>query len=119
MNAEDVRSMPCSALFDGYEGTFDASDKAAFSRIDAELMRDIKELKAALTEFDASRQVWAEIVGCNVKPGRESELRKRLEVMQGKALSNIDAAAWRLRLRIRGEADAQNDRISDPAHKTP
>jgi hypothetical protein len=93
----------------GWKPTFSAGDRAAFKRIDADLMRDIKELKAALCEFDSYRKAWAEIIGNDVAPGRNSEFRTRLEDLQGGALGDIDAAAWRLRVRIRGEDEEDKE----------
>lgn len=95
------------APFEGFTGTFDDLHQRNFDRIDREMMRDLGELKQALAEFDAFRHVWAEMSANNVAPGRGSELQKRMEVMQGHALMLIDAAAWRLRLRIRGSTGAK------------
>lgn len=89
-----------------WRGMFEESDIERFNRINSEVMAEIKELKAALTEFDAYRGVWAEIVANDQKPGRRSEFVARLKIMQGKALSNIDGSAWRLRMRIRGQDDS-------------
>jgi len=103
-------SVPSGALFGGYDGTFDAMHRARFAKIDRELMREIGELKEAIAEFDAYRHTWAEMSANDVKPGRGSDLAKRMEVMQGYALMNLDACAWRLRIRITGDSSSPNDR---------
>lgn len=92
--------------FEGYTPTSVESNHAAFKRIDRELMRCLGELKEVIAEFDSYRHAWAEIISCDVAPGRASDTRKRLEVMQGRALYNLDGAAWRLRLMIRNEEAA-------------
>jgi len=102
MPEKPINSDRPSDLVGEYRGMFDENHRRAFERIDREVMREVKELKAALAEFDAYRHIWAEIVGNNVPPGRGSEYVKRLEIMQGYALDMLDGAAWRLRLRIRG-----------------
>lgn len=84
--------------------------RARFAKIDRELMREIGELKEAIAEFDAYRHTWAEMSANDVKPGRGSDLAKRMEVMQGYALMNLDACAWRLRIRITGDSSSPNDR---------
>jgi hypothetical protein len=87
---------------------FDESEHKTFERINRDVMREIGELKKALTEFDAYRHVWAEISANNVPPGRGSPYAKRLEIMQGQALRALDGAAWRLRSKIRGETESSN-----------
>jgi len=91
-----------------WRGMFEESERRTFERIDREVMREIGELKKALAEFDSYRHVWSEIAANNVPPGRDSDFKRRLEVMQGKALRALDGAAWRLRVKIRGEVDAPN-----------
>lgn len=86
-----------------WRGMFDETDRRTFERINQQVMREIGELKKALAEFDAYRHAWSEISANNVAPGRGSDFAKRLEVMQGIALRNVDGAAWRLRSEIRGE----------------
>ena len=90
-------------ILKNYKGVFEASEVAAYKRINREVMREISELKKALAEFDAYRHTWAEIAANNVGPGRDSDYCRLLEVMQGRALTEVDAAAWRLRAQIRGE----------------
>lgn len=103
MSATDTKET--DAGIGGWRPMFAEGNAATFKRIDKELMIDIKELKAALCEFDSYRKAWAEIIGNDVPPGRNSEYRQRLEDLQGGALDSLDAAAWRLRLRIRGEPE--------------
>lgn len=85
-----------------YEGMLDKGFLLNFKRIDADLMKDIERLKSCLAEFDCYRHAWAEIIGNNNPPGRDSAYCKRLEVLQGYALLNLDSAAMALRLRVRG-----------------
>lgn len=86
-----------------WKGMFEESQLQTFQRINRDVMSEIRELKAALTEFDCYRQVWADIAANDAPPGRDSDFKKRLEIMQGKALCAVDSAAWRLRIKIRGE----------------
>lgn len=100
MSAED------HAGLGGWQPLFGKTARARFERIDRDLMAELGELKKAIAAFDSYRHAWAEIVANNVAPGRDSEFTERLEVMQGEALSELDAAAWRLRLKIRNESEA-------------
>ncbi len=91
------------AEVDSWRGMFESSDQRNYERIDRHVMSEIGELKKALCEFDNFRFVWAEVAANNTAPGRNSEFCKRLEIMQGKAIQNVDNAAWRLRIRLMGK----------------
>ncbi len=96
VSATDVPGVASPALFGGYEGDLDDMKRRTFEKIDRDLMTDLMRLKSHIAEFDSFRHAWAEIIGNNNAPGRKSELRKRLEVMQGHALSNLVSAARRI-----------------------
>lgn len=108
-----MQGVGCGGGFGEYNGMFDAMHRDRFDKIDRELMRELGELKEAIAEFDSYRHAWAEMSANDCKPGRGSELAKRLEVMQGYALMNLDGCAWRLRLRIREEHSSPNITVRD------
>ena len=85
-----------TALFCGYEGNLDTGKRSSFEKIDRVLMEDLQRLKSHIAEFDCFRHAWAEIAANDNPPGRKSELRSRLEIMQGQALSEIVSAARRI-----------------------
>lgn len=91
--------------FAGHKGSMDMFWRDRFDRIDRDTIKLVAELKVAVAEFDAYRHAWAEMSANDSPPGRGSPLAKQLEIMQGYALSTLDNAAWRLRLKIRGEQE--------------
>ena len=115
----DVQSgLAPAGLLDGWVGFFDEGDKARADRISKEMMDDIKELEQSLLQFHVCRNQWAEIVANNWNPGRDSEYAKRLRLMQGSILRDIDGHAWRLRMRIRDEKPSNAVREPSRTHDT-
>lgn len=107
--ADSSCAITSTPLFCGYEGKLDFGKRASFERIDRQLMQDLEALKSHICEFDTARHIWSEIVANDNPPGRKSELRNRLELMQGESLSRIIGASRRM-------ADAlypQNTRITE------
>ena len=78
-----------STLLSDYVGQLDTGNVSYFKKIDKDFMDRLGELKTARAEFDAYRHAWAEMAANNNPPGRDSELRKRMEVMQGWAIGNL------------------------------